>query len=164
MNFESDCIEEYGSLVAALDRGDVCFKPKKLDLDMKYRESPPMKSSIEEAPKLKLKFLPPHLRYVFLGKGDTLPVIIASDLNVEQVECLVEVLKRFKRAIGWTIPDIIGIPPGIYSHKIQLMPNHKPSIKHQRWLNPHMQEVVKKDIIKWLDVGVIYPIADSSWV
>ena len=27
-----------------------------------------------------------------------------------------------------------------------------------------MQEVVKKEIIKWLDAGVIYPIADSSWV
>ena len=56
------------------------------------------------------------------------------------------------------------IPPGICSHKIQLMPDHKPSIEHQRRLNPPMQEVVKKEIIKWLDVGVIYPIADSSWV
>jgi len=27
-----------------------------------------------------------------------------------------------------------------------------------------MQEVVKKEIIKWLDVGVIYLIVDSSWV
>ena len=36
MNFESDCIEEYGSLVAALDRGYVPFKPKKLELDMKH--------------------------------------------------------------------------------------------------------------------------------
>ena len=39
-----------------------------------------------------------------------------------------------------------------------------PSIEHQRRLNPPMQEVVKKEIIKWLDVGVIYPIADISWV
>ena len=107
---------------------------------MKHRESPPMKSSIEEAPKLKLKFLPPHLRYVFLGKGDTLPVIIASDLNVEQVECLVEVLKRFKRAIGWTIADIIEIPLDICSYKIQLMLDHKPSIEHQRRLNQPMKE------------------------
>ena len=75
-----------------------------------------------------------------------------------------KVLKRFKRAIGWTIADIIGIPPGICSHKIQLMPNHKPSIENQRRLNPPMQEVVKKEIIKWLDARVIYPIADSSWV
>ena len=77
---------------------------------------------------------------------------------------MVKVLKRFKRAIGWTITDIIGIPHGFCSHKIQLMRDHKPSIEHQRRLNPPMQEVVKKEIIKWLDLGVIYPIADSSWV
>ena len=44
------------------------------------------------------------------------------------------------------------------------MPDHKPSIEHQRRLNPPMQEVVKNEIIKWLDAGVIYPVADSSWV
>ena len=93
-----------------------------------------------------------------------MPVIIVSDLNMQQVECLVDVLKGFKRAIGWTIADIIGIPPSIYSHKIHLMPVHKTSIDHQRRLNPPMEEVVKKEIIKWLDAGVIYPIANSSWV
>ena len=148
MNFDNDCIEEFGSLVVALDRGDIEFKPKKYELDMKNCEYPPAKPSIEEAQKLELKALPPHLRYEFLGKGDTLLVIIASDLNEQQVESLVKVLRRFKRVIGWTIADIIGIPPGICSHKIQLMPDHKPSIEHQRRLNPPMQEVVKKDIIK----------------
>ena len=152
------------SVVATLDRGYVRFKQKKYELDMKNRESPHAKPSIEEAPKLELKYFPPHLRYEFIGNGDTLPVIIASDLNEQQVESLVKVLKRFKRAIGWTIADIIGITPGICSHKIQLMPDHKPSIEHQRFLNPPMQEVVKKEIIKWLDAGVIYPIADSSKV
>ena len=88
---------------------------------MKYRESPPAKPSIEEAPKLELKALPPHLRYVFLGRNDNFLVIIASDLNLQQVECLVEVLKRLERAIGWTIAKIIGIPPDICSDKIQLM-------------------------------------------
>ena len=27
-----------------------------------------------------------------------------------------------------------------------------------------MKEVVRKEVLKWLDVGVIYPISDSSWV
>ena len=44
------------------------------------------------------------------------------------------------------------------------MPYNKPNIEHQRRLNPPMQDVVKKEIIKWLDAEVIYPIADSSWV
>ena len=85
MNFDSDCIEEYESLVADLDRGDVRFKSKKFELDMKNPESSPVKQSIEEAPKLELKALPPHLRYDFIGNGDTFPVIIASDLNEQQV-------------------------------------------------------------------------------
>ena len=80
---------------------------------MKNHESPPAKPSIEEAPKVKLKALPPHLRYEFLGNGDTLPVIITSYLDEQQAQSLVKVLKRFKKAIGWTISDIIGIPPGI---------------------------------------------------
>ena len=88
------------------------------------------------------------MRYVLLGGDDTLPVIITSDLNVEQVEFLVEVLKRFKRAIDWTIVDIIGIPPCICSHKIQLMPDHKLSIEHQRRLDLFIQELVNKEIIK----------------
>ena len=130
MNFDNDCIEEFGSLVVALDRGDILFKLKKYKLDMKNRESPPAKLSIEDAPKLELKFLPPHIRYIFLGNGDTLPVIIASYLNEQQVDSLVKVLKRFKRATEWTIANIIGIPPGICSYKIQLMTDHKPSIEH----------------------------------
>ena len=65
-------------MFAEIVRGDVRFKPKKLDLDMKHRESPIVKLSIEEAPKVELKSLPPHLRNVFLEKGDTLPLIIAS--------------------------------------------------------------------------------------
>ena len=113
MNFDNYCIEQYGSLVAAIHRGDVKFKPKKYELDIKNHESSPAKPSIEEAPKLELKSLPPHLRYDFLVNSDSLTKIIPSDLNEQQVESLVKVLKRFKRAIGWTIADIIGIPPGI---------------------------------------------------
>ncbi|KAK4706943.1 hypothetical protein R3W88_033504 [Solanum pinnatisectum] len=132
MNFEGDGIEDYDELVAALDRFEFHSKPKKLELDMKNRDSPPAKLSMEEAKKLELKAMPSHLRYVFLGRDGTLPVIIAADLSEVQVEALVSVLKRFKRAIGWTIADIIRIPPSICSHIIQLMPDNKPSIKHQR--------------------------------
>ena len=27
-----------------------------------------------------------------------------------------------------------------------------------------MKEVVRKEVLKWLDAGVIYPISDSLWV
>ena len=108
MNFDNYCIEEYVSLVAPLDRGDVRFKPKKYELDMKNCESPPAKPSIEKAPKLELKVLPPHLRYEFLGNSDTLPVIIASDLNEQQVESLVKVLKGSKELLGGLLRTLLG--------------------------------------------------------
>ena len=113
MNFDNDCIEEYESLVVAIDRGDVRFQAKKYELDINNCRSPSAQPSIEEAPKLELKVVLRYLRYEFLGFGDTLLVIIASDLNEQQVESLLKVLKRFKRSIGWTIADIIGIPPSI---------------------------------------------------
>ena len=49
-------------------------------------------------------------------------------------------------------------------HKILLEDEFKPSVQPQRRLNPKMKEVVKKEIIKWLDAGIIFPISDSTWV
>ena len=148
MNYYINYIEEYGSLFAALDRGNVRFQPKKLELDMKNRESPPTKPSIEDDPKVELKALPPHPMYLFLGKGDTLLVIIASDLKGHQVESFVEVLNRFKYLFGGLLH--IRIPPSIFSHKIILMPDNKPSIEHHRRLNPPMKEVVKRKLLSGL--------------
>ncbi len=49
-------------------------------------------------------------------------------------------------------------------HRILLEDNFKATIEHQRRLNPNMKEVVKKEILKLLEAGIIYPISDSSWV
>ena len=59
--------------------------------------------SILHAPKLELKTLPDHLKYVFLGENETLPVIIAINLSSLQEEKLIRVLKDHKTSIGWTI-------------------------------------------------------------
>lgn len=102
--------------------------------------------------------------HVFLGKGNTLIVIMSADLSVEKVQALVLVLKRFNRDIGWTIANIIGIPHGICTHKIQLEEDCSPRIEDQRRCNLSMQEVVKRKIIKWLDTSVVYYIPDSSCI
>ncbi|GJU45164.1 hypothetical protein Tco_1202430 [Tanacetum coccineum] len=49
-------------------------------------------------------------------------------------------------------------------HRIVMNPDVKPSRDAQRRLNPNMKEVVKKEVLKWLDAGIIYPISDSKWV
>jgi hypothetical protein len=93
-----------------------------------------------------------------------LPVIIASDLHASQEEKLLDVLREHKEAIGWTIKDIKGISPSVVMHKIHLEEDTKPSREPQRRLNPTMQEVVRGEVIKLLDAGIIYPISDSKWV
>ena len=40
----------------------------------------------------------------------------------------------------------------------------KPIVHHQCRLNPKMKEVVRTEILKLLEAGIIYPIADSRWV
>jgi hypothetical protein len=120
--------------------------------------------SVLQAPIPELKSLPSHLKYVFLGDEGTLPVIISSKLNAPQEEKLVQVLKEYKTAIGWTIADIKGISPSTCMHRILLEEGAKPSRQPQRRLNPPMMDVVKKEILKLLEVGVIYPISDSNWI
>ena len=49
-------------------------------------------------------------------------------------------------------------------HKILLEENAKISIEHQRKLNPVIKEVVRKEVLKWLNASFIYAISDSPWV
>ena len=73
-------------------------------------------------------------------------------------------LKENKEAIGWSLADIKGIRPSMCMHRILLEDDSKPSMDAQRCLNPKMKEVVWKEVLKWFDFGVIYPISNSSWV
>ena len=91
-------------------------------------------------------------------------MIISSSLNLYQETKLLEILKAHQTSIGWTVANIKRIIPLICTHRIHLEEDVKPSRQPQRRLNPVMKEVVKKEVLKLLDVGVIYPIADSKWV
>ncbi|GKV04420.1 hypothetical protein SLEP1_g16575 [Rubroshorea leprosula] len=122
------------------------------------------KSSKEEPPTLELKPLPSQLKYVYLGDSNTLPVIISASLTGIEEKKLLRVLREHKGAIGWSIADIKGVSPSVCMHKILLEEGHKSIVQPQRRLNPNMQEVVKKEVIKWLDAGIIFPISDSTWV
>ena len=98
------------------DRHNKYFESLKLS----NREVKTNVASIESPHTLELNFLPSYLKYVYLGKNHTLPVIISSFLNVDQERSLVEVLRKYKKAIGWTIADIKRISPFLCMHKILL--------------------------------------------
>ena len=69
-----------------------------------------------------------------------------------------------KITIGWTSANIKVISPSMCMHHMLLEDNTKPTKKIQRRLNLPIIEVVKAEILKLLDVGVIYLITDSKWV
>ncbi|GJX92352.1 reverse transcriptase domain-containing protein [Tanacetum coccineum] len=152
--------------------GDICLIEKLLNddpfqlppMDLKQAEVIKAKSSIEEPPELELKELPSHLEYAYLEGSDKLPVIIAKDLKDDEKEALLKVLKSHKRAIAWKITDIKGIDPSFCTHKILMEEDFKPAVQSQRRVNPKIHEVIKKEVIKLLDVRMIYPISDSPWV
>ncbi|GJW72343.1 reverse transcriptase domain-containing protein [Tanacetum coccineum] len=152
--------------------GDICLIEKLLNndpfqlppMDLKQVEVTKAKSSIEETPELELKDLPSHLEYAYLEGNDKLPVIIAKSLKDDEKEALLKVLKSHKRAIAWKITDIKGIDPRFCTHKILMEEDYKPAVQSQRRVNPKIHEVIKKEVIKLLDAGMIYPISDSPWV
>ncbi|KAI5349392.1 hypothetical protein L3X38_002279 [Prunus dulcis] len=123
-----------------------------------------LEPSIITPPKLELKPLPNHLKYTYLGVNGTLHVIIVASLTSQEDKSLIKVLKEHKTALGWTIADIKCISPSMCMHRILMEEDSKPSRDAQRRLNPNMEEVVRAEVLKLLDVGIIYPISYSKWM
>ncbi|GJR20264.1 reverse transcriptase domain-containing protein [Tanacetum coccineum] len=122
-----------------------------------------IKTSLEEPPMdLELKPLPDNLEYVFLEEPSFLLVLISSQLFEENKSKLVFVLKNHKQAFSWKTTDIPRIYPSFCTDK--LLEDKKLVVQKQRRLNPNMQEVIKKEIVKLLNTGIINTIANSHWV
>ncbi|GJS71554.1 reverse transcriptase domain-containing protein [Tanacetum coccineum] len=132
--------------------------------ELKIVEAKAVKSLIDEPPEVDLKDLPPHLEYAFLEGDDKLPVIIAKDLKDEEKAALIKVLKSHKRAIAWKLSDIKGVDPEFCTHKILMEEDYEPTVQSQRRVNPKIHDVIKKEVEKLLDAGLIYLISDSPWV
>lgn len=94
----------------------------------------------------------------------TLPIFIAANLPEEKESDPLAVLRKNCKEISWITADIKRISPSFCMHKIVLDESSKNSVQPQKRLNRVMKEVVKNEIIKWLDAGIIYPIFDSEWV
>nr|GEW79708.1 DNA-directed DNA polymerase [Tanacetum cinerariifolium] len=132
--------------------------------ELKIYEAKNDKSLIDEPPEVELKDLPPHLEYAFLEGDDKFPVIISKDLSVDEKAALIKVLKSHKQAIAWKLFDIKGINLKFCTHKILMEEDFEPAVQHKRKVNPKIHDVIKKEVLKLLDAGLIYPISDSPWV
>ncbi|GKE61729.1 hypothetical protein Tco_1512096, partial [Tanacetum coccineum] len=132
--------------------------------ELKICETKIAKSSIDEPLEVELKDLPPHLEYAFLEDNNKLPVIIAKKLSDDEKTALIKVLKSRMRAIAWKLSDIKGINPEFCTHKILMEEDYKPTVQHQRQVNPKIHDIIKKEVEKLLDAELIYSISDSPWV
>jgi len=110
-------------------------KPEPLEAS---KDAIPLVSQVQ----LERKPLPKHLKYSFLGEGETMSVVISSNLAPPQEEALLQLLRRYKQALGWSISDLHGISPLICTHRILLEENAKLMRQMQMWLNTNMKEVV----------------------
>ena len=150
---------------------DSNVKLKKVVLSVEENNTEKSNSHKEEDAKVNktsegliLKELLEHLRYAFLQPEKGKPGIIAAGLTDLEEQKLLEILRKYKETIAWSIEDLKGINPSICMHKILLEENAKTSIEHQRRLNPVMKEVVRKEVLKWLNASFIYAISNSPWV
>ncbi|XP_073279577.1 uncharacterized protein [Primulina huaijiensis] len=117
---EDELDEEKAEIVAYLNANHPWKRPIRMRLeDLRDRtDLTSQKSSIEEPPTLELKPLPSHLKYVYLGENNKLPVIISSDLTDVIEGKLLKVLKAQKSAFALKVTDIKGINPSVCMHKI----------------------------------------------
>nr|GEV15251.1 retrovirus-related Pol polyprotein [Tanacetum cinerariifolium] len=121
-------------------------------------------TSIQDPPTdREMKPLPKHLEYAFLEKDSLLPVVISALLKDDEKKNRVSILNKNNEEFAWKASDIPGISPSFCKHKINFEDDARPVIQRQHRLNPHMKKIVKKDIIKLLDAGIIYPIEDRPW-
>nr|GFA10533.1 reverse transcriptase domain-containing protein [Tanacetum cinerariifolium] len=132
--------------------------------ELKACEAKTIKSYINEPPEVELKDLPPYLEYAFLEGDNKLHVIIAKALTDEEKSDLIKVVKSHKQAIAWKLSDIQGINSEFCTHKILMEEDYKLAVQNQRRVNPKIHDVIKKEVKKLLDAGLIYPIFDSPWV
>jgi hypothetical protein len=81
-------------------------------------------------------------KYAYIDDKKIYPVIISSKLSRKEEESLLEILRKHRGAMGYTLDDLKGISPTICHHAINMEPD-------------------AKLVVELLDAGIIYPIADS---
>ncbi|KAK1602584.1 hypothetical protein QYE76_037578 [Lolium multiflorum] len=151
------------------------FREERDELDENFLRQPILKHDLpvedlgttpppKEDPVFDLKPLPDNLKYAHIDDKKIYPVIISSKLSEFEEERLLEILKKHRGAIGYTLDDLKGISPSICQHAINMEDDAKPVVEPQRRLIPKMKDVVRNEVLRLLEAGIIYPIADSRWV
>ncbi|KAK1684567.1 hypothetical protein QYE76_045415 [Lolium multiflorum] len=141
------------------------FREERDELDEIFLRQPILKHDLpvedlgvtpppKEDPVFDLKPLPDNLKYAYIDEKKTYPVIISAKLSDIEEERLLEILKKHRGAIGYTLDDLKGISPAICQHAINIEDGAKPVVEHQRRLIPKMKDVVRNEVLKLLEAAV----------
>nr|GEU70996.1 reverse transcriptase domain-containing protein [Tanacetum cinerariifolium] len=109
-------------------------------------------------------YLPEIQKELKICEAKTVKSSIDEPPEDEEKAALIKDLKSHERAIAWKLSDINGVDQEFCTPKILMEEDYEPTVQHQRRVNPKIQDVIKKEVEKLLDAGLIYPIFDSSWV
>nr|GEV80710.1 hypothetical protein [Tanacetum cinerariifolium] len=61
-------------------------------------------------------------------------------------------------------PVIIAKDLSVEEKTALITEDFKPAVQYQRRVNPKIHDVIKNEVLKLLDAGLIYPISDSPWI
>jgi hypothetical protein len=104
----------------------------------KFEDIGEIKPEEPQVPEVDLKPLPKGLKYEFLGPDKTYPVIVSDELSPEENEKLLNLLRKHRKVIGYSINDLKGLSPAFCTHHIPMEDQCKPVVDHQRRLTHAM--------------------------
>ncbi|GJT58482.1 reverse transcriptase domain-containing protein [Tanacetum coccineum] len=102
------------------------------------------------------------------NQGDYLPENRRDLKIVEPKKSSIEYATSYEPKYELPEVELKELPPHlesrVCSYKILLEDDYESSVQHQRRVNPKIHDVIKKEVEKLFDAGLIYPISDSLWV
>ncbi|GJX30377.1 reverse transcriptase domain-containing protein [Tanacetum coccineum] len=103
----------------------------------------------------------------FLERDDSLPPSVDGVYDSEGYTVYLEEIIESSRPDSRDLPSHLeyAFLEGDDKLPVIIAKNYRPDqVQHQRRVNPKIHEVIKQEVIKLLDAGLIYPISDSPWV
>ncbi|XP_066160631.1 uncharacterized protein [Oryza sativa Japonica Group] len=126
--------------------------------------------SVETEPHERPKHMPKPTRHGKITKmqiDDADPIKLVSlggDMGEEEVESILEVLKKNIDIFAWSPNEVGGVPTDLIMHHLAVKPDIKPRKQKLRKMSADRQEAAKAEIQKLLRAGVIQEIDHPEWL
>ena len=116
----------------------------------------------DEVDRVKDVVSPEDYEAVQLSEGKTF--FLGNQLSKTEQSEYLRLLGEYEDVFAWQPSDLVGIPPDLGEHHIDLVEGAIPVRQRQYRLNPKYSMLVKEELEKLLEAGFIYPVINSEWV